>query len=115
MKHLTMRQMVLFLNRGSPYRFIRSKWCALCASMRTAGPLNMTSWTLQKQERSKGCPGRLSSCMVAVQVYDKYAPYQFLVYWFELRQGYVELFGSLADMDPADYAKATGAPLVCPC
>lgn len=53
--------------------------------------------------------------MVAVQVYDKYAPYQFLVYWFELRQGYVELFGSLADMDPADYAKATGAPLVCPC
>ncbi len=44
------------------------------------------------------------------QVYEKYAPYQFLVYWFELRQGYEDLFGSLADMDPDDYAKATGMP-----
>ncbi|EIE22161.1 DNA glycosylase [Coccomyxa subellipsoidea C-169] len=44
----------------------------------------------------------------AQKVYEKYAPYQFLVYWFELRQGYEDLFGSLADMDPDDYAKATG-------
>lgn len=43
-------------------------------------------------------------------MYEKYAPLQFLVYWYELRQGYVELFGPLTEMDPVDYAKATGAP-----
>jgi 3-methyladenine DNA glycosylase/8-oxoguanine DNA glycosylase len=45
----------------------------------------------------------------AQRVYAAYAPYQFLAYWFEIRQDYDALFGSLVDMDPADYAKATGA------
>ena len=42
------------------------------------------------------------------QVYEQYAPYQFLAYWYELRRSYDILFGSLIDMDPADYGKATG-------
>ena len=88
--------------------------CAVCKHAHCRTPEYDLLDTPEARE-VKDVPGRLSSCMVAVQVYDKYAPYQFLVYWFELRQGYVELFGSLADMDPADYAKATGAPLVCPC
>ncbi|CAL8467324.1 g6861 [Coccomyxa elongata] len=44
----------------------------------------------------------------AQKLYEKYAPFQFLVYWYELRQGYVDLFGPLSEMDPGDYAKATG-------
>ena len=43
-----------------------------------------------------------------VQVYEQYAPYQFLAYWYELRRSYDILFGSLIEMDPADYGRATG-------
>jgi hypothetical protein len=42
------------------------------------------------------------------QVYEPYAPYQFLVYWYEIRQSYEKIFGPLIEMDPANYAKATG-------
>ena len=47
-----------------------------------------------------------------LQVYSKYHPYEFLAYWYEIRRDYDALFGSLVDMDPADYAKATGAYLL---
>lgn len=46
---------------------------------------------------------------VSTQVYDRFAPYQFLVYWYELRKDYENLFGPLTHMDPEDYARATGS------
>ena len=48
----------------------------------------------------------------AQKTYQPYHPYEFLAYWFEIRQDYDALFGSLVDMDPADYAKATGTLFV---
>ena len=42
------------------------------------------------------------------QVYEQYAPYQFLAYRYEVHRSYDILFGSLIDMDPSLYGRATG-------
>ncbi len=43
-----------------------------------------------------------------VQVYERFHPYQYLAYWYEMRRTYEDLFGCLTEMDPQDYARATG-------
>ena len=50
----------------------------------------------------------LISLACAVQVYERYHPYQYLAYWYEMRRTYEDLFGCLTEMDPQDYARATG-------
>ena len=46
-----------------------------------------------------------------LQVYKQYHPYQYLAYWYEMRRTYEDLFGCLTEMDPQDYARATGGLL----
>ena len=52
------------------------------------------------------------SRLAAVQVYAKYAPFQFLAYWHELWRDYEAQFGSFASMDPRDYVLLTGTSQV---
>ncbi|KAJ4790756.1 N-glycosylase/DNA lyase [Rhynchospora pubera] len=42
-----------------------------------------------------------------VAIYGKYAPFQFLAYWFELWEYYEETFGKTSDMAPSDYMRIT--------
>lgn len=55
-----------------------------------------------------------SNCTVAsvskdvAEVYARFAPYQFLSYWFELFGSYETKFGKLSCMDPCSYGLITG-------
>ncbi|KAJ3683817.1 hypothetical protein LUZ60_014044 [Juncus effusus] len=40
-------------------------------------------------------------------IYGKYAPYQFLAYWYELWDYYEETFGKTGEMSPSDYQLIT--------
>ena len=44
-----------------------------------------------------------------VQVYEQYAPYQFLAYWYELRRSYDILFGSAGGVPHAGAGAGRGA------
>lgn len=43
------------------------------------------------------------------EVYGKYAPFQFLAYWFEIWNCYEEKFGRLSQMLPSNYRLITGS------
>ncbi|TVU37437.1 hypothetical protein EJB05_10751, partial [Eragrostis curvula] len=45
------------------------------------------------------------------KLYGKYAPFQFLAYWFELWGFYDKQFGKISDMDPFDYGLFTASKL----
>lgn len=49
-----------------------------------------------------------TSLASTVQVYERYHPYQYLAYWYEMRRTYEDLFGCLTEMNPQDYARCTG-------
>jgi len=42
------------------------------------------------------------------EVYAKYAPFQFLAYWFEIWNCYEKRFGRLSQMLPSNYHRITG-------
>eukprot|EP00268_Persea_americana_P014910 TRINITY_DN16751_c0_g1_i1.p1 TRINITY_DN16751_c0_g1~~TRINITY_DN16751_c0_g1_i1.p1 ORF type:complete len:459 (+),score=84.04 TRINITY_DN16751_c0_g1_i1:242-1618(+) len=42
------------------------------------------------------------------RIYEKYAPFQFLAYWFELWDCYEKRFGKLSEMPHSDYKLITG-------
>ncbi|KAJ1696801.1 hypothetical protein LUZ63_005313 [Rhynchospora breviuscula] len=44
-------------------------------------------------------------------IYGKYAPFQFLAYWFELWEYYEETFGKMSDMAPSDYVRITSTDM----
>lgn len=45
------------------------------------------------------------------KIYDKYAPFQFLAYWFELWGFYDKQFGKISDMEPSNYGLFTASHL----
>ncbi|CAN6200095.1 unnamed protein product [Urochloa humidicola] len=45
------------------------------------------------------------------KIYDKYAPFQFLAYWFELWGFYDKQFGKISDMEPSNYRLFTASHL----
>ncbi|GJN10806.1 hypothetical protein PR202_ga28933 [Eleusine coracana subsp. coracana] len=45
------------------------------------------------------------------KLYGKYAPFQFLAYWFELWGFYDKQFGRISDMDPSNYRLFTASNL----
>ncbi|RWW14333.1 hypothetical protein BHE74_00027449 [Ensete ventricosum] len=42
------------------------------------------------------------------KIYGKYAPFQFLAYWFEMWTCYEEIFGKMTQMPPSNYQLITG-------
>lgn len=46
--------------------------------------------------------------MTCQQVYEEFAPFQFLAYWFELWEDYEQLLGPIAQLDPEQYSSFTG-------
>lgn len=49
-----------------------------------------------------------SASRPGTQVYEEFAPHQFLAYWFELWQEYQQLLGPIAELDAAHYSSFTG-------
>ncbi|KAM7509750.1 hypothetical protein LguiB_008625 [Lonicera macranthoides] len=45
---------------------------------------------------------------IVEQIYDKYAPFQCLAYWFELVEYYESKFGKLSELPRSSYSKVTG-------
>ncbi|KAM7509744.1 hypothetical protein LguiB_008619 [Lonicera macranthoides] len=45
---------------------------------------------------------------IVEQIYDKYAPFQCLAYWFELMEYYESKFGKLSLLPKSSYSKVTG-------
>ncbi|KAJ1292165.1 hypothetical protein BS78_02G371300 [Paspalum vaginatum] len=45
------------------------------------------------------------------KIYGKYAPFQFLAYWFELWSFYDKQFGKISDMEPSNYGLFTASRL----
>ncbi|KAM7473100.1 hypothetical protein LguiB_020343 [Lonicera macranthoides] len=45
---------------------------------------------------------------IVEQIYDKYAPFQCLAYWFELVEYYESKFGKLSELPRSSYSKITG-------
>ena len=46
-----------------------------------------------------------------LQLYEEYAPYQFLAYWYELWHAYEQLLGPFRELKPDDYKSFTGRSL----
>ena len=43
-----------------------------------------------------------------MQLYEEYAPYQFLAYWYELWHAYERLLGPFRELKPDEYKSFTG-------
>ncbi|CAJ1964906.1 unnamed protein product [Sphenostylis stenocarpa] len=48
----------------------------------------------------------------AEQIYMKYAPFQSIVFWFELLQSYEKKYGKLSELDESNYHTITGSRIL---